>query len=291
LAHEWDVVLLSLCAALAFAGSSSLKHVSAGDAPDAQSLHLGKIGRFVWATLSHRLWLGGILCDVVGVVLQILALHLGALSVVQPLLVTGLVFALGLRQLHDQHRVTKRQIGWATTLTVALVGFLLVSGIRTGPSGPAQADRLPALVAAVVGSVLVVACIELGRRQRSEEHSAALLGVAVGVIYAADAAVLKAISDILVRNPLDLIDSWQLYVVVALGASGLLLNQLAFQAGPITASLPAAASVDPLLSIIIGVLVYDERIRSGFWPIVALIVLLLLLGVAVIQLTRTAVPD
>jgi hypothetical protein len=291
LQHEWVVVLLSLCAALAFAGSSSLKHVSAGDAPDAQSLHFGKIARFIRATLSHRLWLGGILCDVVGVALQILALHLGALSIVQPLLVAGLVFALGLRQLHDHHHVTKRQIAWATTLTGALAGFLLVSGIRSAPSDPTAADRLPALVAAGVGCVLVLACIELGRRQRSEQHSAAFLGIAVGVIYAADAAVLKAISNILVRSPLDLLDSWQLYVVVALGATGLLLNQLAFQAGPITASLPAAASVDPLLSIIIGVLVYDERIRSGFWAIFALIVLLLLLGLAVIQLTRSPLVE
>jgi hypothetical protein len=49
--------------------------------------------------------------------------------------------------------------------------------------------------------------------------------------------------------------SWQLYIVIALGIGGLLLNQLAFQAGPIAASLPATATIDPLLSIVVGVLV------------------------------------
>jgi hypothetical protein len=147
------------------------------------------------------------------------------------------------------------------------------------------------LAATVVGSALVLACIELARRQRSGEHSAALLGIAVGIMYAANAAVLKAISDILVHNPLDLVESWQLYALVIMGASGLLLNQLAFQAGPITASLPAAASVDPLVSIIIGVLVYDERLRRGFLAVVALMVLLLLLGLAVIRLTQSPVAE
>ena len=85
----------------------------------------------------------------------------------------------------------------------------------------------------------------------------------MGAIYAATAALLKALSDIAVRSPLHILISWQLYVVIALGAVGLLLNQLAFQAGPITASLPATASVDPLLSIVIGVAVYDERIHRG----------------------------
>ncbi len=74
--NEWLVVTLSVAAAFAFALSSSLKHASAGHAPDAQNLHPGKVAGFIRATLSHPLWLGGIGCDIVGLVLQILALHL-----------------------------------------------------------------------------------------------------------------------------------------------------------------------------------------------------------------------
>jgi len=46
--------------------------------------------------VSHRLWLAGILADTGGLGLQVYALHLGALAVVQPLLVIGLLFALAL---------------------------------------------------------------------------------------------------------------------------------------------------------------------------------------------------
>ena len=160
---------------------------------------------------------------------------------------------------------------------------------RTGSSVTQPVDRLPAVVAATVGALVSIGCVELGRRQRGGAHSAALTGVAVGVVYAATAALLKSLSDIAVLSPLQVFASWQLYAVVALGAVGLLLSQVAFQAGPITASLPATASVDPLLSIVIGVLVFDERLKRGMGGGVALVAMIALLGVAIIQLTRS--PD
>lgn len=283
--HEWLVVGLSLGAALAFAGSSALKHVSAGDAPDAQSLHLGKLRRFVRATVSHRLFLGALACDVIGLGLQVSALHQGELTIVQPLLISSLLFALILRQRVEHANIDGRQAAWALALSAALVGFMLLAS--TTSRAHETADRLPAVGAGIVGALVAVGCVELGRRQRSGGRSAALMGIAVGVIYAGDAALLKTLTNILVRSPLHLLISWQLYAVVALGAAGLLLNQLAFQAGPIAASLPATATIDPLLSIVIGVLVYDEHIRRGPGAGVLLIACLLLLVVAVIQLTRT----
>jgi hypothetical protein len=83
-----------------------------------------------------------------------------------------------------------------------------------------------------------------------------------------------------------LFSSWQLYAVVVIGATGLLLNQLAFQAGPLTAALPATATVDPLMSIVVGVVVYDEHVRRGAGGGVVLALLVILLGIAVIQLAR-----
>jgi hypothetical protein len=285
----WLVVTVSLSSAFAFAVSTALKHASAGQVPDAQDLHPGNLARFVRATLAHPLWLGGIVADLLGLALQITALHIGALAIVQPLLLTGLLFALLLRQ-RFEHNITRREIGWAVALTVTLACFLLVAG--TGNPLPAHepADRAPAFAAGATGLALAIVCIALGRRARSGGRSAALLGTAVGAIYAADAALLKAVTDIAQHGPLTVLTSWQLYTVLALGAAGLLLNQLAFQAGPLTASLPAIATVDPLLSITVGVAVYDEHINRGPGAGAGLITLLIALGITVIQLARAEHP-
>lgn len=288
------VVFFSLAAAFAFALSSSFKHVSAGHVPDAQTMRPTEVGRFVRATLAHRLWLGGVACDAIGLGLQAAALHLGALAVVQPLLITGLLFALVLRQRHAHQHISGREFFWASLIIAALAGFLLIAG--TGAPSRLQAgDKLPAVIAGVIGAALVVICIQLGRTHSRKQartpaghnRSPALIGIAVGVVYAASAALLKALTDRATHGFGVVFTSWQLYALVAVGAVGLLLNQLAFQAGPITASLPATATIDPLLSIVVGVSVYDEHIRRGPGAGTALAALLILLGVGVLQLVRT----
>jgi len=282
--HGWLVIALSLGAALAFATSSSLKHVSAGQVPDAQDLNPRSVGRLVMATLAHPLWLGGIGADVLGLALQISALHLGALGVVQPLMVSGLLFALILRR--GRQLPSRRELGWGAVLTLSLAGFLLLAGTAHQPVHPEQADHGPAVAAAIAGVVLATTCVVLGRRFRHGGRSAALLGVAVGAIYAATAALLKSLTDIALQGPIPLFTSWQLYTVIVAGASGMLLNQLAFQAGPLAASLPAISTVDPLASIVLGVVVYDEQIRHHLAPGFGAGVLLLILGISVIKLSR-----
>ena|GEM_PF-4927504 len=66
----------------------------------------------------------------------------------------------------------------------------------------------------------------------------------------------------------------------------MVLNQVAFQAGPLTASLPAATTVDPLVSIAIGIWIYDERIHHGAGAIAAELFCLAVMTVATIGLSR-----
>lgn len=287
--EHWTVVVLSLAAAFAFALSSSLKHVSAGDAPQVELLQVSRLGAFLRATVTHRLWLAGMGCDVAGVGLQLLALHRGALAIVQPLLTSGLVFALILRSLHSHHHIGRRQVRWTIAMTASLAGFVVLTASAKTPGH--DVDRLPAILAAVLGVLVAITCIEVGRRQQQRGRSAALMGVALGVIYAATAALLKSLSDVIASSPLHVVVTWQLYVLIVLGVLGVFLNQIAFQAGPITASLPAAATVDPLLSVAFGVLVYDEHIRRGPGGGALLIAIMATLGLAVIVLARSHDDD
>ena len=279
---------LAVSAALAFAVSSSLKHVSAGTVAGSQSLRPRALVHFTRITVTDVFWLGGIVADAVGLALQLVALHLGDLALVQPLLVSGLVFALLIRLGFPHHRLSRSQLGWVAVLTVALGVFMTLVATAKSVGVHQGADRTPAVLAGGVGAALAIVCVELGRRQRGDGRKAALLGVAVGTLYAATAALLKAVTDIAVASPVSLLTSWQFYSVIVVGAVGLILNQLAFQAGPLSASLPATSTVDPLLSIVVGVTVYDEQINVGPGAGSTLVLMLLVIGMAVIQLARTS---
>lgn len=283
--HSWLVVLLALAAAASFAVSGSLKHVSAGEVPDAQTMRPSALRRFAVATLAHRLWMVALLCDVAGVALQATALHLGRISVVQPVLITAVPITLIVRSRFSHHHIGRSEVAWAALLTLALAGFVAIAS-SSPDVAPHRVDRVPAYLAAGVGLLLGACCIELARRRKSPRPAAALVGVAVGMVYASTAALLKAISDIIAKDPVAVLWSWQTYVALVVGACGLMLGQLAFQAGPITASIGATSTVDPLASIVIGVVVFDESVGTGPGHGALLAGLLLLLTVAAIQLAR-----
>lgn len=281
-----SVVLLAVGAAAAYAVAANLKHASAGQVPDAQALTGRSIARFVRATVTHRLWLLSIGVDLIGAGLQVLALRRGALAVVQPLLVTGLVIALVLRA-RSGGRVRRAEVGWGAVLTLTLAAFFVVAGVTQ--TGAATVDPRPAAVAAVCGVLLAGSCLAVARRRPGRAGSAAVLGVAVGVVNASTAAMLKALTTVAHHGLLAVVASWQLYVLLVLVGSALLLNQLAFQAGPLSASLPMISSVDPLVSVVIGVFVFDERVRHGLAAVAALILLAGVLGAAVVALSRISV--
>jgi len=153
-------------------------------------------------------------------------------------------------------------------------------------------DRGAAVIAAIATSIAVLICLLVAQRQVPPAGRAALMGAAVGAIYATTAALIKSATGLLAEHGLlALLGSWQLYTALIVAGSGLFLAQVAFQAGPLTASLPAIATIDPLLSVLIGVLIYDEHLRRGPGSGVVLLALMILLVIAVIGLGRVETAD
>lgn len=289
--HGVLVVGLSLGGALFFAASTSLKHRSAHSVPRTDAMSMSAVGKMVGATVRHPLWVLGMLLDAVGVLCQVCALHLGALAIVQPLMLTELVFALVLPIGHRRGRLTSSEITWAALVCVCLGVLLTVTRMPTSHRSSVSPDRLPVTLGAIAGTACILIAAIVGQRKRHDVIGAAILGAAVGAIYAASAGLLKATSDVAVRSIPAVLESWQLYALVMAGAAGLFFSQVAFQAGPLTASLPAIATVDPLLSIAIGVAFFDEHISAGAGRGVLLPALLIVLGVSVVRLTRIGARD
>lgn len=249
---------VALCAAAAFAVATSLEHRSAGEVPDAQGLRPRQLASFTRATLAHPWWLAGMGFGIVGFFLHAVALHSAALAVVQPLLVSKILFALPLNHRLRGERSTRAELAWALALVAGLAGFLLTA--TAGVSDSHQlADRGPAVAAGIL-AVAAVVCCTLAARRSGTGAAAALLGAAAGVAFAGTATLIKACTNVLTDGPGALLTSWQLSALLVAGAAGMLLNQLAFQAGPLTASLPAITVVNPLVAVLLGVVIYDETL-------------------------------
>jgi hypothetical protein len=134
--------------------------------------------RFVRYLLSNPLWLFGWVALAGAFVFQALALHAGQMSVVQPLLVTELVFALVLRRVWLHQQIRNVTWGAAALCCGTLALFVALSEPTGGAAVPTSSAWAGAIAVTVGGSAVLALCSLRG----SPVRRAALLGAATSVL-------------------------------------------------------------------------------------------------------------
>jgi hypothetical protein len=276
--------IIALLAAVLFGVSTAFQHRSAGLVSDGTGAG-ERLGGFMARTFRHPLWIIGAIADIGGFALHALALRVGPLTVVQPVLVSSIVFAVVLRELLESRWPRRSELVWAIALTIGLVLFLTISS----PDGRVDQapDGVPAIVVGVVIAVGALGFFVCGRRYTGSV-AAALLATAAGLSYAAVAGLLKENVSLLNRGVGTLVGSWPLYALIAVGAFGIVLTQLAYRAGPLSSSLPIIMTVDALVSLVIGTSVFDEGFRNGALDLLGETAGLALMLAASVGLTRSS---
>jgi hypothetical protein len=109
---------------------------------------------------------------------------------------------------------------------------------------------------------------------------AAMFGTAGAIAFAFTAALTKTVSDYFASDWASLFGHWQTYALAVVGGLAVFLAQNAFHSGPIVASQSALVLVDPLASILIGVGLFGDNLRTaGVWgPLEALSLLVMFSG-------------
>lgn len=96
-----------------------------------------------------------------------------------------------------------------------------------------------------------------------QNPKALLLGTATGWLYGFVALLSKSVVDTYVNDGLvQLLLAWELWLLVALAVIGVGLQQAAFNAGPLQASLPAMTVVEPIVAFSLGYIVLGERFQA-----------------------------
>ena len=238
--------------------------------------------------IRQPIWLMGMVCMGGTFIFTALALYFGTLASVQPILVTELIFTLALRALWLHDRIASRTWGAAGLLCAGLFGFLVVAHPEEGHGRPTAA----AWAVALGSRGLVIVALLVLSRWGSPARRAALLGAAAALVWAIDAAFVKAATEVLAHKGWSgLFEHWQIYAVVVSGVLGTVLLEAAFAAGPLAASQSALLIVDPLASIAIGIELFGEQLRSSPGAIVLQVLFLGGMFAGVVLLSRWAPPE
>ncbi len=276
-------VVFALAAAFSNAVNLMTQHSASAGAPKRE-----KGWRLVAYLFRQPLWLLGWIAAVGGFAFQAVALHYGQLSVVQPILVTELVFVLVLRRAWIRQDVARA--AWTAVLVVcgALAVFLAVAEPTGGHLTPETAEWLSALL--VFGGVMALLAV-LGMRG-SPTRRTALFAVAAALAWALMATFLKTATETLTTSGISgMLTRWPVYALVAAAITGTLLEQSALHVGPLSVSQPLLVIINPLASIILSVWLFDERFTDSPAKIATAVVAMAILAVGVIALSRTAPKD
>ncbi|MEB3961931.1 DMT family transporter [Streptomyces kunmingensis] len=204
-------------------------------------------------------WLAGIGLMICGMALGAVALGRGEVTLVEPLLATNLLFALVLSR-HQTRQPLGRQ-GWGGLLLLAGgVTAFIVAGQPRGGTAVTDPLRHWLIIGVMVGGALALAA--LAKRSRLGA-APVLLSVAAGLLYGVQDALTRVSGQRFAAGGwTSLLTAWQPYAVFALGVTGLVLVQSAFETAPLRMSLPALTAAQPLAGIVCGVGFLGDRLRT-----------------------------
>ncbi|MEU8341401.1 hypothetical protein SAMN05443665_102292 [Actinomadura meyerae] len=271
----------SLVAAFLFAAAAALQYRAARRAvhggSDASAAH-GLIRRLV----RDPVWLTGWGVNLAGFCAQAVALHFGSTAIVQPLLVTQLVFTIVLGTVGTGRRPARLDLLGGLAVSAGLAVLFTVPG-AIPPEGEPSRPRI--LLAGLIAAPAVV-LLSRAAWMRAGPVRAALLGVCAGLCFAATAVLIKlTTADLVDRGVAATAVDWPGYALAGSTLLGLVLEQRAFAAGSLPAAMTAMTMTNPIASYLVAALAFETlppRTASAFTA-VSFSVLLLTAGVALLS--------
>lgn len=206
-----------------------------------------------------RGWQFSMIAVIAGYGLHAAALALGNLVIVEPVIPVGLLMALLLGA-----RTEGRRLSWSEwTAAVATVAGLAVFLVAAEPSGGSRTAPSATLGIAAGGAVLAATIGWVITRRVSAPHRALPLSVAGGIAAGVTDSLTKSVAPLAGVQQIALFGDVRLWLLALAGLLALTLQQNAYRAAGLAASLPAFVVLQPLTGSLLGMMIYHERVGGG----------------------------
>ncbi len=265
--------LLAVLAALANALSAIFQRIGVQNAPADTVMS----ARLIRHAFSNAIWFAGLAMIAVGFLLQAGALSVGQLSSVQPIVTAELLFLVLILGIWFRYHLTWREWGGSAAAAGGLATFLVVSAPGGGDVVPTRHTWIVVFVVIGLASAGFAGLGFTGPRW----FRAAMFGASGAVLFALSAALTKQFTTLISHGWGHVFTDWDPYALVATGVVGLFLIQSSFHAGPVTASQASLTIIDPVVSVLIGIYLFHDRLQTAGWrlPVEVVAVVVVVLGV------------
>jgi len=285
-------IALALLATTAYNVGMILEKRALGRMP---TLDIRRVPRLVISLLTSRAWLGGFALMLTGLACQTIVLTFEPVSVVQPVLASGVVLVLVLSRLVLRERLRGGETWCVAAIAVAVV-LLALSATGTAESHHADPGWMTAVIVPSIIIGLLVAAGSLRTRRPGAAVSGVWAGAGTGLLYGVAALAIKALSGVLVRHQTAMglvagvLSSPYLYVLGGCLAVAMLLFQAALQAGRASIVIPVSNVTGSTYFIIAGTWLFHEHLPASPGRLVLRLAGITLAALVVITLSRQ-VPE
>ena len=249
------------------------------------ALNVRKVGRVLASLLSCPAWLAGFALMLTGLACQVVVLTFEPISLVQPILASGVALTLVLSRLLLRERLGGGEYWCVAALGVSLV-LLAFSQDATGRNGtqhPGTSLMLAAMVPSIAAGLVITLWPWQARRWR--EHggtqggagevrqytavSGICAGIGTGLLYGVGGLMTKGLSGVLrhghgvVSIGLAIISSPYLYLLAGCSAAAMLLYQVALQACRASILIPISSVVSSGYFVLVGTWLFHEQLPAN----------------------------
>jgi hypothetical protein len=225
----------------------ALQAMDAKESPDGEHLRLA----LVWRLVRRGRWLFGTSLSIIGWPLQIVALLLAPLVVVQPALAAGLLVLLFLAQRMLHEHVGRNEHIAMAAIVLGVVGAGLTAPPRHTGHGSEDLAIAIVLLALALASLLPYALRLLAR------PPAALTMLGAGIAGGLSGVATKLASDDLAQGHLLLAAAWAIATAAASGV-GVLSEMSALQERPAIQVAPVVFVTQTVIPIVVAPLLFGE---------------------------------
>jgi drug/metabolite transporter (DMT)-like permease len=269
--------LLAILASVSFALAATLWQRASQDAGIERLTP-----RSLATVLANSVWLLGLGAQGLGVALQAAALDRGRVAIIQPLLVTSVIWAMPLGHYLTHQTITRRQVAGAGLVVAGLIVFASFGDPAGGRDNAPGAAWLSAFV--VLGAACI--CLLLFAGRGGAASRAAVYGAIAGILYGVSATLMKpVIEQFHASGAGAVLGGWQLWAMAIAGLVGFYVQQVSLTTGQLVPSVATVSVVNPVVSVLLGVLILDERLQQPpAWHVVVAVggLGLALIGAAIV---------
>jgi Magnesium transporter NIPA len=258
------------------------------------TLDLRRVPHVIASLLADPAWLAGFALMLLGLACQTIVLTFEPVSVVQPVLASGVALVLVLSRLVLRERLGAVEFRCVAAMAVCVILLAASEGGKGAAAGHHASPGWMAVVAipsAVIG--LLVAVSPLRDRSHGDRapNAAVRFGVGTGLLYGVAALAIKGLSGILVHSHgagilAGVLSSPYLYVFAGCSAAAMLLYQVGLQSCRASILVPVSTVTGSAYFLIAGTWLFHEHLPADPAKLVLRLAAIAVAGFVIIALSR-----